>query len=326
MKSFLCKDSALLPLYEQFGNRFVEYRRIWHLASQYKLETSFPLFLMFELTSSCNYKCKMCFRGNNKLFKQFHYQEKLDFQTYKRLIDEASDNQCPSVSLNNNNEPLLQKDLEDYIAYASQKGIMDIMINTNASLLTPSRSKSLIDSGLTRIMFSLDSTTVETYKAVRGRNNFREVRSNILEFINIRNRKKKSLPLVRMTFVRMSFNSHEEKAFHKFWQGKCDYVSSQEFLPPYPGGYKYLKPLNYLNHEPFRCISPWQRIIIQGDGSVLPCCQHYARDLTLGSIHKQTIKQIWLSGKMRRLRQGAKANQLPEGSICGKCKIAYEAR
>ena len=44
---------------------------------------------------------------------------------------------------------------------------MDIMINTNGSPLTARRSQQLLDSGLTRLRFSLDAATPETYKKVR---------------------------------------------------------------------------------------------------------------------------------------------------------------
>ena len=44
---------------------------------------------------------------------------------------------------------------------------MDIMINTNASALTPKRSQQLLDSGITRLRFSLDAATPETYKKVK---------------------------------------------------------------------------------------------------------------------------------------------------------------
>lgn len=322
--SILNKEPFLLPLYERYGNRFLQYRINWQNASEYKLETKFPLFLIFELMSSCNYECIMCFRRDKKLYKKYVYKEKLSFETYKRLVDEAVEFGCPSISLNNNNEPLLQNDLERYIEYAAKKGIMDIIINTNASLLNKRRAKSILSSGLTRIMFSLDAITSDTYRKIRGKDNFKEVESNILNFINLRDQLNQKFPITRITFVRLSLNYKEEKKFLEFWKDKCDYISFQEFLAPsYEVNYQHLKPEEYYIKSTFGCVNPWQRLIILGNGKALPCCQHYAQDLTVGSIYQQSMYAIWNSEKMKALRKMTKENIFPSGSICQKCKDSF---
>ena len=66
--------------------------------------------------------------------------------------------------MNHANEPLLDKDLIERINYATERGIMDIHMNTNAMLLTEEMSKKLLDTGLTRLCFSIDALTPETLK------------------------------------------------------------------------------------------------------------------------------------------------------------------
>ena len=91
----------------------------------------------------------------------------MDFEKYKRIIDEGSEHNCPSVEPQGTNEPLLIKDFEKYLKYAHSKNFIDIMINTNGSALTERRSKQLLDSGITRLRFSLDAATPETYAKIR---------------------------------------------------------------------------------------------------------------------------------------------------------------
>ena len=91
----------------------------------------------------------------------------MDFEKYKRIVDEGHKYNCPSIEPQGTNEPLLIKDFHKYIKYAHDKILMDIMINTNGSPLTARRSQQLLDSGLTRLRFSLDAATPETYKKVR---------------------------------------------------------------------------------------------------------------------------------------------------------------
>ena len=120
---------------------------------------------MFQV---CNYSCPHCNIANPKtLLKAYDgkIETKMDFEKYKRIVDEGSDYNCPSIEPQGVNEPLLVRDFHKYVRYAYDKGFMDIMINTNASALTAKRSQQLLDSGITRLRFSLDAATPETYKS-----------------------------------------------------------------------------------------------------------------------------------------------------------------
>ena len=44
---------------------------------------------------------------------------------------------------------------------------MDIMINSNATLLSEERSRKMLGTGLTRLRFSLDAATKETFEKIR---------------------------------------------------------------------------------------------------------------------------------------------------------------
>ena len=57
-------------------------------------------------------------------------------------------NGCGEVHLHNLGEPLLDRQLEDKIRYAKERKIKKVRIFTNGSLLTASRSRSLIQAGL----------------------------------------------------------------------------------------------------------------------------------------------------------------------------------
>ena len=88
----------------------------------------------------------------------------MKFDFYKRIIDTAADLKVPSVKLNWRGEPLLNPQLEKFIKYAKDNGILEVSINTNATHLTKERSQSLIDSGLDLIIYSFDGGTKKTYE------------------------------------------------------------------------------------------------------------------------------------------------------------------
>ena len=94
-------------------------------------------------------------------------QSFLNFDDFKKIIDEGEEYGCPSLSPQGNNEPFLIKDLHKYINYAHKRGFIDIMLNNNGSAMPKKKAQQILDSGLTRIRFSLDAIKPETYKNVR---------------------------------------------------------------------------------------------------------------------------------------------------------------
>ena len=151
------------------GQKWIDYRKS-DAVNNFEIQTDFPMFLHLDLHQVCNYNCPHCNISHlDELKKQFDgkISEKMDFEKYKRIIDEGSEHNCPSVEPQGTNEPLLIKDFEKYLKYAHSKNFIDIMINTNGSALTERRSKQLLDSGITRLRFSLDAATLETYAKIR---------------------------------------------------------------------------------------------------------------------------------------------------------------
>ena len=84
-----------------------------------------------------------------------------------------------SINLNYVNEPLIRKDIPQFVSYAVQKGIPEVMFNTNGVLLKPDMSEALIDAGLTKLSVSLDASTEETCAKIRVGSDFGKVMENI---------------------------------------------------------------------------------------------------------------------------------------------------
>ena len=96
----------------------------------------------------------------------------------------------PSIKLNWRGEPLLNPHLSEIISYAKSSGIVDVIINTNATHLTEKKSIELIQSGLDYIIFSFDGGTKETYESNRVSrfkpNTFESVVANIRRFCDLK--------------------------------------------------------------------------------------------------------------------------------------------
>ena len=164
---FTTEDDINSKLASIIGKKFEKYREQWNAMNRFELETEFPLFLQLETNQICNLKCPSCPIGQDDGDQKYISSEKMDWDMYKKIILEGEKYECPSLEPQGTNEPFLDQNLEGYIKFAADHGFMDIMLNTNGTLLPEERSRKFLKSGITRLRFSLDAATKETYEKVR---------------------------------------------------------------------------------------------------------------------------------------------------------------
>ena len=332
VSELLAKRDLHEVLADIVGPEFTEYRRRWDAAQRFEIELPYPLHVDLELTFACNLRCPMCIMSLSKdeLRTWGDQRGKMSLETAKRLIDEGVRQGQASLGLNGTNEPLLTPYLVDIIEYAHASGILDIMFNSNGFLLTEELSHRLIDSGLTRIMFSLDAITQGTYDQIRVRSDFDRVMGNIDTFLRVKREKGATLPLVRVSFVKMSVNEHELGDFVDHWAEKVDFLSIQQYGNPFQGDKKGEKEelraqaLDFQFAETFRCPQPWVRALVRNDGQVLPCCAFLGMKFDMGNIHKQSLKALWQGEDWTQLRRLHSEGRYRENSICQECKVSRD--
>ena len=310
------------------GPAFRAYRERWARVTNLELLTDFPQFLVIEQNYRCNLKCVHCVHGHDDLKEQHGYADEMDFALYRKIIDEAADYACPSLAVNNINEPLMARDIVERIRYAADHGFMDIMMNTNALLMTERVSERLLDSGLTRLMVSMDAFSSETYGKIRLASNFTKVMANIERFLELRARRNAKLPILRLSMVRLAQNEHEVNPFIEFWRDKADYLAIQEFASPAPDAATFdgMFANSRASLSEFRCPQPWERLIVEGDGLVLPCCSQFARSLAVGNAKSQSIRSIWMSPEMERMRELHREGRYRDDVVCNKCISSWVCR
>ena len=305
---------------KKFGQKWLDYRQKWADASRCIMQ-DFPLFVRFENQFKCNARCTMCVHGHKDLADDYRYEGYLPFEIFTRLVDECDEHGCPSVAPSQTNEPLLDRDIMERLEYISKKpSIMDIHFNTNASLLSEDKSKRLLETSVTRMNFSVDAITEETYKRIRIGLDFKKVLKNIDGFLNLRAKMGKELPIVRVSFLLQEKNKHELEEFKKFWVDKVDYVAVQRYVPisPFDDERSYA-----ISDAPISgkqsCSYPFESLFIHGDGLVVPCASHRAKHIAVGNIYKSSIYDIWHSATMEELRNAHRNGDLSKTKLCDTC-------
>jgi radical SAM protein with 4Fe4S-binding SPASM domain len=105
-------------------------------------------------------------------------------------------------------EPLLNRDLAAMICYLKQRGVY-VVFNTNATLLTDRRQAELIESGLDELHISLDGSTAETYRQIRGIAAFERVIANVSGMVRMRHQMGAANPQIAFWMTGMRSNLAE---------------------------------------------------------------------------------------------------------------------
>jgi radical SAM protein with 4Fe4S-binding SPASM domain len=312
-------DFAEKVLSEELGKRYIEYRKKWVLASKREVVTDFPLYIQIEHTGKCNLRCATCLQGIAQIRENYSKGfTPLKMELYRKILNEAKRYHCPSIAFHNNDEPLLLNDLETRIKMAKQAGFIDLIMTTNATLLTKERTEKLLESGLTKINFSVDGWNEESYKRVRRGGDFKTVLRNIEYFLEQKKKTNLKLPITRATCILTKFTQKKMNKFKRFWQKKVDMVEFQNFQA-IKGFTESLKPKGAILDSKFICNGPWQQLVIRANGDVLPCCSFYGTELVVGNIKHDLLYGIWHSSKMEKIRKELLKNNFSFSPICQAC-------
>lgn len=276
-----------------------------------------PVQIDVELNSGCNMKCPFCLHGYEDI-----KNENVGIETYYKIIDEAVEIGVKSLKLNYINEPMLRKDLEHCIRYAKDKGILNIYMATNGSLLNAKRRKSMLESGITKIFVSIDAITPETYNLQRLDGRYRMVVENVCELIKERNALGRQFPIIRVSFLKNTLNVHEAQEFEDFWSDKADMIAFQKMneVPDMDTGLT-IKDLDVPDEG---CQFPFKQLVVETTGNILPCCKLSGKKLVIGNIKDMTLKEAWDSQSMKTLQAMHVNGDWKKDKICFECIMGGE--
>ena len=249
----------------------------------------------------------------------------MDWELYQKIILEGEKYDCPSMEPQGTNEPFLDQNLENYIRFAADHGFIDIMLNTNGTILSEERARKILKSGITRLRFSLDAATKETYEKVRLGAKYDVTMKNIERFLEIKKQEKFELPMVGVNFCKTKFNEHEEDKFIEKWIDKVDFFVIQDFQPPdLDTNYTAFLPSRStlregIQESGYNCQQPWQRVLVRSNGEVCPCCAFFSTELSLGNMKDHNLHELWNSKEMHELRSMHKLGNYGDNPWCKKC-------
>ena len=124
--------------------------------------------LRISVTDRCNFRCTYCMP--KEIFaRDFEFLKREELLTFEEIARVATMFvQCGVEKIRlTGGEPLLRRDVERLIAMLARiRGLRDLTLTTNGSLLTREMAQTLKDAGLQRITISLDSLDDRIFRAM----------------------------------------------------------------------------------------------------------------------------------------------------------------
>lgn len=275
-----------------------------------------PMRLQIEIANICNARCVMC--PQHKMRRE---KDMMDFELYKDIIDQcAITERSPELIYPFlNGEPLLHPCLVEFINYAKEKSPKsEISISTNASLLNRKRTIEILDSKLDSINISFDGIDKEIYERIRVNLDFDQVCQNIIEFMEMRERRHQKRPKVNISIIKMAETEKGLEAFRSKW---CKLVDSVTIEPMsnWGGAIVINQPNMKKSNKRPPCPRLWYHLVVFRDGIVPLCCNDYDGQEILGDARKNSIIDIWQGNRLNSYRAKHILGLHHEISICQNC-------
>ena len=294
--------------YPDKSERYLEYRRKWAENPSKGIVEEFPLNIDIELARSCNLDCPFCYRRH---MKKEEKSGLMDSVLAKKIIDEGAKYHCPAIKWNWYGESTLHPDLPELVKYAKSLGYIDLLINTNGTLLNEDLALKLIDAGMTKIIFSVDSIDPEIYEKCRVGAKFGTVYGNIRRLVMMRGSER--LPYIRVQKVDLP--ELRDEPYFEFWKTQgADAVGIDIYKEKDPKKIQTaLCPKN--------CAMPFQRLSVDFLGNIRACCGDNKNEYLLGNVKDTTMHDAWHSEKILFLRMASLKGKMEKFEHCRKCDL-----
>lgn len=301
------------------------YSRISHSA---KIK-GMPISISIEPTTSCNLRCPECPSGLRSFTRPTGM---LNMTSFQQIINQLWST-LSYLTFYFQGEPYLHPLFLDMISYASQRGIYTAT-STNAHYLNNDVARKTVESGLDRLIISIDGTSQETYESYRIGGQLHKVIAGTENILSWRKRLKSKTPYIIFQFLVVKPNEHQIPEIYELANKLgvdrvvlktaqvYDYQNGSALIPIQEKYSRYKKNANglyslkneLLNH----CWKMWHSCVITWDGKVVPCCFDKDAHFVLGDLNRNSFQEIWFGEKYNHFRNSLLRSR-NEIEICKNC-------
>ena len=167
-----------------------------------------PICLYLEVTNRCNLLCTTCPRT----YEELEPPADMSWDLFTSIVDQSPD--LARAVLHGVGEPMLVANLPRMVRYLKDRGVY-VLFNTNGTVLSERSGRALIDAGLDELRVSLDASSRESFRAIRGRDYFNRIIRNVRAFRELQEREGHLTPQVSLWLTGLRETVAELPAFVK---------------------------------------------------------------------------------------------------------------
>lgn len=279
-----------------------------------------------EINGGCNYACTMCPQAEGR---EKEFLQKLPLSLFESICEQLQETGCKDINLQGSGEPLLNRNIDEYIKIATKYKI-DCSIVTNGFLLTEEMADKLIDAELKHIRVSVIGYDRETYKKWMSKDAFKQVYRNCRAFIK---KSERSETFISSYHLILDDNKKQQEidAYKMNWITPLNIQA--EIWQMHNWGGLYNSPFKREAPQKRSCGRPFAPYIniraggLEGKkGAVVPCCFVLGQDskAVLGHLETESLLEIWKGTKFTELRKLHKEGRFDEIDYCKDCDQLYE--
>ncbi|MEO9483075.1 MAG: SPASM domain-containing protein [Ekhidna sp.] len=288
-----------------------------------------PISLAIEPTTACNLRCPECPSGLKSFTRP---TGKLSTKLFEKIMNDVSDHLL-YLTFYFQGEPYLNPQFLDMVAIASSHNIYTTT-STNAHFLDDANSKKTVQSGLDRLIISIDGASQETYESYRKEGDLSKVLAGTKNILKWRKKLKSKSPKIMWQFLVVKPNEHEipkiKRLAKEYGVDKMafktaqiyDYANGSDLMPTIDKYSRYKEngagTYSIKNKLENKCWKMWQSCVITWDGQVIPCCFDKDATHSMGNVIEDSFKEIWNSKPYEKFRN-ALLNSRSEIEICKNC-------
>jgi len=288
-----------------------------------------PISISFEPTTSCNLRCPECPSGLRSFSRPTGMLEE---DLFRKVIDEMSRDLWYLIFYFQG-EPYLHPQFTELVKYASKQGVYTAT-STNAHYLTDANAKKTVESGLDRLIISIDGSSQEVYEQYRKGGKLEKVLEGARNMVKWKRELKSKTPHIIFQFLVVKPNQHQIDEVKKLADEIgidevglktaqiYDYENGNELIPTIDkysryelkSDGKYAIKNELSNH----CWKLWHSCVITWDGSVVPCCFDKDAWYKMGNLQQESFKSLWNNEAYKNFRSSVLRSR-SEIEMCKNC-------
>lgn len=258
--------------------------------------SDFPPQVVIETTAACNLSCSHCGHATMQRSKGH-----MSMALYRTIIDEIA-LRAPHTEVwptFYGEAFLLDYRLFYMLQFAKQRGLTNVVLNTNGTRFSGEVAEWVIESGLDLVMFSLDGFSPAVFESIRRGAHRNEVFANVERLLELKARRGAKHLRVEVQYSMMDANEHEVGSFREYWLARGADVKIREKLT-----WAGTVDAPNLDGAIDRIACPWaaRTCAIHWNGDVVACAVDYDGRFVAGNVSQHSIQEIW-TGPHRRLQR-----------------------